>query len=88
MGLADQNPVLGADDAPTLLQGQVNQGGILLDAASETGRLLPDIDLGQVAGTPLGLRDDLLRDDDDVGRLRPRGGCDQLPQPIARLNLG
>ena len=82
--LGDEHAVGHPDDASRLAQDDLDLAGIAVVALGELDRLGSRLDPGQVDDRALGLRDDLLRDDQDVvvaqregaGRGRDRVGDD------------
>jgi hypothetical protein len=67
-GLGDDHPVRHPDDPDRLAQDHLDLARIAVPALGEGDRLGPRLDRGEVHDRALGLRDDLLGDDEDVIR--------------------
>ncbi len=66
-GLDDEDP-LAADDPAALAEDQLDERGVLVEPLRQLPRPLAGLDAGEPRPPPLGLRDDLLCDRDDVAR--------------------
>ena len=91
--LDDQRRRGSADDAARFREDQLDQAGVAARLGAEPPGLFAGRDGRQLDYAPLGLRDDLLRDRDQVavGQRRAggdRGGGDQFADPIACGHLG
>ena len=64
--LGDEHAVLHPDDAARLAQDDLDLARVAVEALGELDRLGPGLDAGQVDDRALGLRDDLLGDDEHV----------------------
>ena len=84
----DDQDALAADDPPALAEDQLDQRRVLVEPGGELARALARLDVGQRAAPSLGLRDDLLRDRDDVAVAKLGAAGDQLAEPVAGPDLG
>src|SRR3954447_16709842 len=87
MRFRDQDALL-PQHLAALGEDQLHELRLLTQLLCQFLRPLRSFDLRQLPHSSLGLRDDLLRDDDDVAGLQFDPLRDQLPDPIPLAHLG
>jgi hypothetical protein len=86
LGLGDDERHPNADYARRLAEDDLDTAWILF-VAGDLSRLLRRLDAGESDDSAFGLRNDLLREHDDIARLELDLGDDELGQVVPFLDL-